>query len=97
MSYTITGRVIKTERATGSINGNPAFFVTLETPTGETQRLRTQSDAMIGYGIQNPEYRDEWHVFELTRAGRIKYGRTVPEYLATTDGRDAGARLVHNS
>ena len=97
MNNTITARVIDTQRAGHSINGNPSFWVTLQTPAGDTVRLRTTNDAGLSYGINNAEYRDELHVFHLTRAGRIRYAQTIPEYLATTDGKDSMARAAHNS
>lgn len=89
---TVTGRVIETRYASTSHYGNPAYFVTLD--SGET--YRTKDDAMIAYGIQNAEYRDEPHVFMLTRAGRIRSAMTVSRYLATTDGRDVRARQINN-
>ncbi len=73
MANTITGRVVKTERATTSYYGNPAFYVTIETADGERSTFRTSTDASIAYAIENSEYRAQPHTFKLTRAWRI-YG-----------------------
>lgn len=71
----ITGRVVATERRASSYYGNPAFLVTIETPAGDRVKLKTMSNASICYAINNPEYRDELHTFELTRAGNIRTAR----------------------
>ena len=96
MANTITAKVLETKRAGTSYYGNPSYDVTLETRAGDTLTLRTSSNVMFAYACTNPEYRKEWHVYELTRAGRIKYARTVANYLATTNGKDADARAIHN-
>ena len=75
MSNTITGRVIATKHAGTSTMGNPSYWVTIQRTDGSAEILRTMSNAMIGYAIQNPEYRDELHVFTLTAAGRIRSAR----------------------
>lgn len=64
---TVTGRVISTEHAGTSVNGNPSYDVTLT--DGNT--YRTTSDSSLAYGITNPVYRDNLHTFGLTRAGRL--------------------------
>jgi hypothetical protein len=81
---TITGLVLNTKRAGTSNYGNPSFDVTIRlteiegTPVTashdelRTVTVRTQSNSGIAYGIQNPEYRDQAHVFTLTPAGRIR-------------------------
>lgn len=69
--FTITGKVIATEYASTSYLGNPAYWVTLD--NGET--YRTMDNAGLAYGITNPEYREDAHVFTLTRAGRIRSAR----------------------
>lgn len=70
----VSGLVIRVERAGISRNGNPTMRVTLSTPTegypGEATFLTT-SDSMLAYGIDNAEYRDRPHIFGLTRAGRL--------------------------
>lgn len=96
MSNTITAKVINTHRAGTSYYGNPSYDVTLETRAGDILTLLTSSNVMFAYACENPEYREEWHVYELTRAGRIKYVRTIANYLATSNGKDANARAVHN-
>ena len=77
MPNTLTAKVLDTKRAGTSYCGNPAYDVTLETRGGDTLTLRTSSNVMFAYGCTNPEYREEWHAYELTRAGRIKYARKI--------------------
>lgn len=68
---TVTGKVIATKHAGTSGMGNPAYWVTLD--NGEI--YRTSANTGLAYGITNPEYRDEAHVFTLTAAGRIRTAR----------------------
>lgn len=96
MSNTLTAKVIETRRAGTSNYGNPSYDVTLITRAGDTLTLRTSSNVMFAYACTNPEYKKEWHVYELTRAGRIKYAHTIANYLATSNCKDADARAIHN-
>lgn len=77
MSNTLAAKVVSTRRAGTSYYGNPSYDVTLETRSGDTLTLRTSSNVMFAYACENPEYREEWHTYELTRAGRIKYARKI--------------------
>lgn len=77
MSNTLTAKVLDTSRAGTSYYGNPSYDVTLETRDGDTLTLRTSANVMFAYACTNPEYREEWHTYELTRAGRIKYARKI--------------------
>lgn len=89
---TVTGRVTGVKRHGHTIWGNPMMSVQID--GGEWYRI--SNDAGIVYGIENAEYRDTQHVFDLTGAGRISGRvRTVAEYLATSDGRDPVARRIH--
>lgn len=72
MSTTLTAKVISTKRAGTSYYGNPSYDVTLETRAGDVITLRTSSNVSFAYACENLEYREEWHVYELTRAGRIR-------------------------
>jgi len=71
----VIGKVISTEHAGTSVNGNPSYFVTLDT----CYTYRTSPDVGLAYGITNPEYRESAHEYELTRpAGRLSgYWRKV--------------------
>lgn len=77
MTNTLTAKVIDTKRAGTSYYGNPSYDVTLETRAGDTLTLRTSSNVMFAYACENSEYREDWHTYELTRAGRIKFARKV--------------------
>ena len=77
MSNTIIAKVVDTRHAGTSYYGNPSYDVTLETRAGDTLTLRTSSNVMFAYACANPEYKEEWHTYELTRAGRIKYARKL--------------------
>ena len=90
---TVTGTVVATKHAGTSGMGNPSYWVALD--NGEI--YRTSANTSLAYGIENPEYRNEPHVFTLTAAGRIRSAMTIPRYLATTDGKDARAREIHNA
>ena len=74
---TITAKIIGTKRAGTSYYGNPSYDVTLETREGDVLTLRTSSNVMFAYACTSSEYREEWHTYELTRAGRIKYARKI--------------------
>lgn len=76
---TFTGKVVGTKRTTTSLNGNPAFYVKLSSRHGDEITVRTQTDSMIGYAIENPEYRKHEHVFKLTRTGRLYGAERVGE------------------
>ena len=77
MSNTLTAKVTHTERAGTSYYGNPSYNITLETRNGDTLTLRTSANVMFAYACTDTKYRDEYHVYELTRAGRIKYARKL--------------------
>ena len=77
MRYTITGRVIDTERASNSPMGNPAYFVTIETPADDVLRLRTAPDSSLSYTIRNPEHRDDLHTFYVSKSGQLLFSRAV--------------------
>lgn len=78
---TITGIVTHTERVGTSHYGNPAYLVEIRDDSAPVGRAysphRTMSNALIAYAITNAEYRNAPHVFELTRAGRIRSARPV--------------------
>jgi len=76
---TVTGTVRSVIRHGHTMHGNPIMSVVLdvtaidgtpaESSTGVTIRISDNSG--IVYGIENAEYRETAHTFELTRAGRI--------------------------
>jgi len=65
-----------------SRNGNPAFDVTLD--DGAT--YRTSADVGLAYGIQNPEYRENAHEFELTRPTRNSPMGRLTGYCRKVEG-----------
>lgn len=74
---TITGKVTETKHAGASYYGNPSYWVTISTESGDTVTLRTSANVSFGYSCQNAEYRDNAHIFHLTRAGRIRFARSL--------------------
>lgn len=62
-----TATIIALERLRLSVNGNPRFRVTFDNGTV----AQTETDASIGYSIENPEYRDVPLRVFTTKAGRI--------------------------
>lgn len=75
----IIAKVITTKYHGTSTMGNPTYDVTLEEPDGTTGIYRTMSNAGIAYGIENREYREQWHEYELTRAHRIRHAWKIEE------------------
>lgn len=72
---TITALVIAVESRSTSANGNPTYDVTLSVATSGwpgTITLATKPDASINYGITNPEFFNEPHVFTLTKKNQIE-------------------------
>ena len=61
------------ERLKLSTNGNPRFRVTFTDGTV----AQTQTDASVGYSIENPEFRDVPVRVSYTPAGRIWNIETV--------------------
>jgi len=59
--------IAKLERLRLSVNGNPRFRVTFT----DGAVMQTQTDAMIGYSIENLEYRDVPLHVSTSHAGRI--------------------------
>lgn len=86
-TYTITGIVTHTERVGTSVNGNPTYQVEIRDDNaaiGEAYSShRTMSDTMLAYAITNPEFKNEPHVFTLTRAGRLRSAISLTKYLAS--------------
>lgn len=76
---TITGKVVDVKRHGHTIYGNPMMsaVIRLESIDGApvsapiNASIRIQDNSGIVYGIENSEYRDNTHKYELTRAGRI--------------------------
>jgi hypothetical protein len=77
----VTGLVIGVKRHGHTINGNPIMSVTLSTPTEGypgVATFRISNDSGLVYEIENPEYRDTPHIFDVTGAGRISgYTSTI--------------------
>lgn len=73
----ITAKITATKRHGTSKMGNPTYIVALEERDGTTGIYRTQSNSGIAYEIQNPNFKQEWHEYELTPAGRIRYARKI--------------------
>ncbi len=81
---TFVGTIEGLTRLPNSVNGNPRFRVWVskhDDYADEAFRYGeyvTQSDAALGYGIENPDHRSPNPVrFTLTRAGRIAYAEPV--------------------
>jgi len=65
---TITGTVDAVRRHGHTYYGNPIMSILVNGAW-----FRISNDAAIVYGIENTEYRNEPHTFNLTRAGRISH------------------------
>lgn len=73
----LIGKIERVEFLGMTVNGNPMHKVSIITPDNEIWIKRVSNDAMLSYAIGNAEYRDKWHTFYLTRAGRIAYARII--------------------
>lgn len=74
MARTISGIVCTVKRGPNTVNGNSRKTVTLSTPTAGypgTVELRVAPDSSIGQVIENAEYADRPHVFELNARDQI--------------------------
>lgn len=69
--YSVTGKVLATDRVGVSGNANPVYDVSIVDSEGTAHIHRTSADVGLVYGITNPGYRDNAHTFGLTRAGRL--------------------------
>ena len=67
----ITGTVVATKHAGTSTMGNPSYWVTIITDEGHGEIIRTSSNSGIVYEINNPNFRNESHEFELSKAFRL--------------------------
>ena len=71
---TTTGTIAALARRNSSVNGNPAWRITLE----DGRVLLTSSDSGISYALDNPEFRAPAVVkFTLSKDGRITYADVV--------------------
>ena len=65
----VSGRVIKTRHHGSTCYGNPIMSIVLDSHPYEWFRI--SNDSGLVYGIENREYREHSHTFDLTKAGRI--------------------------
>jgi len=81
----IAGRVVGVQRHGHTVNGNPKMSVQIEitaiegkpASSGVPVTMRISDDAGLVYAIENAEYREQVHEFDVTAAGRIS-GYTRP-------------------
>lgn len=75
MSTTITALVIDVKRMNNTPSGNPIWEVTLSVASAGhpgVMQLRTQPDSSLAGRIDNKEFREKPHIFELTLAMRLR-------------------------
>lgn len=70
---TFVKTILTLERLRNSGNGNPRYRVTFT----DGESAVTQTDASIGYGIGNPEFKDVPVRFTVSKAGRITHAEPV--------------------
>lgn len=63
-------KVVRTEYRNSSTYGNPSYHVWLVTPLGYHFEAYTAPNSSLGYSIENPEYKNDWHVFFYTSGKR---------------------------
>jgi hypothetical protein len=62
------------KRLKNTVNGNPRYIVTFTDGTS----IRTQGDSMLGYSVENPEYRDVPLKLEVNGRGTLSGLEPVP-------------------
>lgn len=67
-SRSVTGRVVSTRTLPSSYYGNPRYAVTLDSSAVE---YATAPNASLAYAINNPEYRDTPHTFDVDGRGNL--------------------------
>jgi len=67
----VMGVVTHVERTGYTVYGNPIMTVEIRFNSGNYQSYRISDNSAIAYCIENPEFREHVHYFELTRANRI--------------------------
>lgn len=72
---TVTGKVTAIKRHGVTYYGNPIMSIQLDTAPGAWFRI--SDNAGIVYAIENREYREHAHRYDLTKAGRLS-GVVVP-------------------
>lgn len=78
-TQSITGKVTRVIRHGHTIYGNPIMSIVLDmseidgipAESVAPVTVRISDNASLVYGIENPEYREKNHTFDLTAAGRI--------------------------
>ena len=76
---TITGAVVETETTGTTYYGNPIVNALIrDTVTRVTTWYRVSHNSGISYAIDNPEFKERAHTFDLTAAGRIKSYKRGP-------------------
>lgn len=75
--FQVPGRVIHTEWRNNSTYGNPSYYVTIETPDGNTIMGYTEPNAMMAFAIRNSEYAKEYHVYtyKINKRGNVIFKR----------------------
>lgn len=67
---TITGKVVNIKRHGHTVYGNPIMSIALDTDEWGTWH-RISDNAGIVYAIENPEFKEHAHTFEVTKSGRL--------------------------
>lgn len=81
--HTYGATISRVERVGTSTNGNPTFDVFFE----DAPTARTQTDASVGYEIDNPEWLGARVMVTVTPSGRIRYVQHVKDHRTTEQKR----------
>lgn len=84
----ITGKVTAVKRHGVTQYGNPTMSIQLDT-SGPLVWWRVSDNAGIVYGIENSEYREIPHTFDVTKSGRLS-GMVRPANIAELDALSDG-------
>lgn len=78
----VIGKVLSTRYRNTSYYGNPSYYVTLETKSGDVWHCYTAPNAGLGYEIENGELKREWRAYKYTDGARgcaLHYEITLDE------------------
>ena len=66
------GKIKGTSYRNTSYYGNPSYYITFETETGETIKGYTKPNADCAYGCKNPELREFAYIeYHTTNSGKV--------------------------
>lgn len=66
-----TGKLTSYERMNNSVNGNPRYYGTFESETGDILKATTKSDESCGYSFLNNQEKNRTLQYHETKTGSL--------------------------